>query len=95
MHLGQAKLVLQRASKRAPRLNKHQVSVLNKSFAAHCYPSKTTLKELTLQTGLSRKQVYNWFSYRRSTTTKGKLQGDWKPMQMCFGIQNLKMYVCK
>ena len=58
-----------------PRLNKHQKSVLETAFAVYAYPSKTTLKELALQTGLSMTRVYNWFVSTRKKTRQGKFVG--------------------
>ena len=72
LHIGQAMLVLRTALKSLSRLNEHQVSVLIKSFGDYCYPSKTKLKELMQQTGLSKIQIFNWFKYKRRTVKEGK-----------------------
>ena len=55
-------------------LNKHQKSILEQSFEVQPYPNETTLKEIALQTGLRKRQVYGWFVRRRSEIRRGKFK---------------------
>ena len=50
------------------RFNKHQRSILEKSFAVFRYLNRSTLNELILLTGLEEKQVSAWFSSKRCRT---------------------------
>ena len=54
-----------RELKRTSGLNKDQESVLERSFEVICYPNKTILRTLALQTGLNELQVYGWFARKR------------------------------
>ena len=59
-------------SRKFLRLNSRQTSLLEESFAAHNYPSSTTLAKLALQTGLQRLQIIRWFGNKRQTAGEGK-----------------------
>ena len=61
MHIGKETPVLRKFF----ILNKHQKSVLERSYAVCYYPSKTTRKYLANQTGLKESVVSNWFSGKR------------------------------
>ena len=56
------------------KLNEHQRSALETFFTLHHFPSKTALKRLAMQTGLSEKQVYHWFGNKRFNTRQGKCE---------------------
>ena len=45
--------------------SEQQLSVLRTSFNLQNYPSKSMLKELAFQTGLSEGQVSKWFDHSR------------------------------
>ena len=49
------------------KLNENQTSILEKSLAVSCYPNKTTIKALALQTGLRKEKLHSYFTYRRKT----------------------------
>ena len=55
-----------------PRLNEHQISILQKSLAVHRYPNETSLKELAQQTGLHEVQVLQWLGQNRPKQIKLK-----------------------
>ena len=57
------------------KLTSHQKSVLESSFAIHCYPNATTIKELAQQTMLGEKKVFTWFARRRHYIRKGISEG--------------------
>ena len=55
--------------------NQQQKTLLKATFIVQFSPNKSTYKELALQTGLTERQVSQWFSHARHNTRKGaKLQ---------------------
>ena len=47
------------------RFTTKQTLALEQAFAIHPYPSKCTVKELTLETLLKEKQIRTWFCDKR------------------------------
>ena len=58
--------------KKYSRVNMSQKLLLEKSFVVNCYPSKSTIQELALQTGMDKKRVRAWFGHQRLRTKNGK-----------------------
>ena len=54
------------------KFSQQQISVLETSFRLNYFPSRTTLKELALQTGLDENRVNRWFIMKRHRSRKGK-----------------------
>ena len=48
-------------------VTEHQKSLLERSVADNCFPNKSTLKELALQTGLNERKIWSWFGRKRQT----------------------------
>ena len=48
------------------RKNINQTLALEQAFAIHRYPDESYRKKLAKQTRLSEKQIWNWFSAKRS-----------------------------
>ena len=61
--------------KKPSRLDDQQRSALEASFNVQRFQNKTTLKELALQTGLSGKEISQWFSNKRHLKRKRRGQG--------------------
>ena len=61
MHVGGPQPVSSKYSKK----NIHQASLLEQAFAACSYTNKSTLTELSLQTGLHKWQISGWFCKKR------------------------------
>ena len=61
-------------------MNEHQKSLLERSFAVTYFPSKNTLKELALQTGLNEAKISRWFAKKR--IAKRSSEGG-KPLSVC------------
>ena len=61
------------AGKRKRRLipNEQQKSLLETTFRVNYFPDKSTCKELALQTGLTERQVLQWFSRARYNAITG------------------------
>ena len=57
------------------KINEHQKSILERSFAVQCYPNKTSLKELSPKTGLRESQLLAWFSNNRQKKRLSKYVG--------------------
>ena len=71
------------------KTNQRQRSVLEVSFAAHCFPNTTTIKKLAFQTGLSKEKLYHWFRNQRHN--KRKHDG-----RLCKShLQLYENYICK
>ena len=70
-HLGRSMPVLRNGSKP----NKHQRSILERTFAEFRYINRSTIKQLALQTGLQKAQVSRWFSNKRRKKEKKQRKG--------------------
>ena len=61
--------------KKLSYLKDQQKSALETSFNVQHFLNKSTLKELTLQTGLSGRKISVWFAHKRYLERKRRCQG--------------------